>query len=158
MGGKPRLSEEEIERFRQTGIRLDRNGRFWHEGVQITHPGLCRALLSWLDRLDDGRRILRLDATRYAYVEIEDADLLVTSLLWDAKQPRVHLNDGSEEPLNLDSLRVAKDNALYCDVRDGRLTARFTTPAYYALTEHLEQTPEGFVIRDARRNHRIRRM
>ncbi len=150
MGLKPRapeLSPEMLEKFRQVGIKLDRNGRFWHEGAEVTHPGLHRALLSWLDRLDDGRRILRLDDKRYAYVDVEDADLLVTSIEWTPRGPLLHLNDDSEELLDPRSLRIAADNAVYCAARNGRLRARLTTPAYYKLAERIEQTPAGFALR-----------
>src|SRR5262249_34555219 len=69
------LTPEMIEKFRSIGLRLDRNGRFWHEGVEVTHPRLRQALLRWLDVRDDGRDIVRLDAQRYAYIDVEDAHL-----------------------------------------------------------------------------------
>ncbi|MEM9489416.1 MAG: hypothetical protein AAGC55_09740 [Myxococcota bacterium] len=136
-GAPSALTPELIERLRQTGIRLDRRGRFWHAGREVTHPGLHRALLTWLDRLDDGRPVLRLDARRYAYVEVEDAHLLVLSLRLDGDRAFVVLNDGSEDELDYSSLRVAGDHALYCAVRDGRLEARLTTPAYNALAARI---------------------
>jgi hypothetical protein len=126
-----------IEKLRQTGIRLDREGRFWHEGAEITHPGLRRAFLRWLDRLEDGRPILRLDEHRYAYVDVEDAHLLVVSARWQGDRALVILNDGSEEELDYDSVRISPDHALYCAVRRGALEARVTTPAYYVLAERI---------------------
>lgn len=137
-----RPSPELIEKLRQTGIRLDRQGRLWHEGVQITHPGLERALLRWLDVREDGRDILRLDRERYAYVEVEDAHLLVLSARWRDERAWLVLSDGTEEELRYDSLRVADDDALYCRVRGGRLRARVTTPAYYTLAEHMVAVDE----------------
>ncbi len=147
MGHKPRLTPEMLERFRRTGIRLDRSGRFWHEGEQISHPGLRNALLRWLDRLPDGRHILRLDAKRYAYVDIDDAPLLVTSARWEHDKVFVVVNDGSEEELRYDTLVNADDNGLYCQVRDGRLEARLTTPAFYAVAEGMEEQADGFALR-----------
>lgn len=147
MGMKPRLSPELIERLRQTGLRLDREGRFWHEGEEVTHPGLRRALLRWMDRLPDGRPILRLDAVRYAYVDVDDAHLLATSLRWDGDRAFVRLNDGSEEELDYPSLRRGEGDALYCSARAGALEARLTTPAYYALAERLVETGDGFAVR-----------
>jgi len=42
-----------------------------HEGAEVTHEGLRRALFRWLDRLPppDGRYVLRLDERRFAYLE-----------------------------------------------------------------------------------------
>jgi uncharacterized protein len=144
-----------IERLRQTGIRLDREGRFWHEGAVVTHRGFHLALLRWLDRLDDGRPILRLDEKRYAYVDVEDADLLAVSARWRGDRVLLGLNDESEEELDYGSLAVGPGNAMYCRVRGGRLTARITTQAYYVLAERIEEGADGFVLRAAGAGHRI---
>ncbi|WP_428269303.1 hypothetical protein [Haliangium sp.] len=150
------LSEEQIERLRQTGIRLDRAGRLWHEGAEITHPGLRRALLRWLDVRADGRTILRLDAERYAYIDVEDAHLIVVSARWEGDRVRLRLNDDSEEELDYASLIQADDATLYCRVRGDRLLARLSTPAYYALAERIEPGPEdSFVLVAAAGRFRI---
>jgi hypothetical protein len=143
------LPPEAIEALRRTGIRLDRHGTLWHQGVRITHRGLSRALLRWLDTLPDGRPILRLDEHRYAYLEVEDAHLLVLSVEWRGDRVFLHLNDGSEEELDYASLQVAGDDAMYCTVRDGRLRARLTTAAYYALAEGIEELDGGSPEDDA---------
>lgn len=151
-----------IEKLRQTGIRLDRQGRFWHQGAEVTHPGFRRALLRWLDRLDDGRPILRLDERRYAYVDVDDAHLLAVSARWQGDRVYIKLNDDSEEELDYPSLTMAADNALYCRVRGGRLEARITTPAYYVLAEGIEPDEDRddidrFVLRARGRSFAIGR-
>lgn len=141
-----------IETFRRVGIRLDREGRFWHEGAEITHPGLRRALLRWIDvRPEDGRHILRLDETRYAYVDVDDAPLLVVSVRWSDGRAMIALNDETEEELDYASLRVGDDDAMYCTARGGTLEARLTTPAYYALSENIEESDGGFALRAGER-------
>jgi hypothetical protein len=147
---EPRLTPEQIERFRQTGIRLDREGRFWHEGAEVTHPGFRRALLRWLDRLEDGRPILRLDEKRYAYVDVDDAHLLATSARWDGDRAMLRFNDGSEEELDYRHLEIGAEDALYTTARAGRLTARITTRAYQVLAERLEQLRDGTYVLAAR--------
>ena len=145
-----------LERFRQVGVRLDREGKFWHRGEPVTHPGLARALLRWLDVLEDGRPILRLDATRYAYVDVDDALLLVTSIRWEGDRAIARLNDGSEEELAYDTLEVGHAFALYCRARAGRLRARITPTAYYSLAERIEEIDGGFAVRAAGGLHPIR--
>jgi hypothetical protein len=149
------LPPELIEKFRQTGIRLDREGRFWHEDGEVTHERFRQALLRWLDLLPDGRPILRLDDTRYAYVDVDDALLLVTSLRWEDDRAFLTINDGSEEELRYDTLEQAADNTLYCKVRDGRLPARIATPAYYKLTDRIVESGEGFALSAAGSLHAI---
>ncbi|HET6612188.1 MAG TPA: hypothetical protein VFG83_09375 [Kofleriaceae bacterium] len=147
----PTLTPEMLERFRQTGIRLDREGRLWHEGAEIEHAGLRRAILRWLDhREGDGRPILRLDARRYAYIDVEDAPLLVTALRWDGDRATVTVNDGTEEPLAYATVTVqASDNALYCRVREGRIEARITTRAAQVLSRRIDEDGDLFVLHAA---------
>ena len=149
------LPPELIEELRQTGIRLDRNGRFWHQGNEVTHAGFRRALLRWLDLREDGRPILRLDEKRYAYVDVEDALLLVTSLRWQGDEAIVRLNDESEEVLDPTTLCRSPSDIMYCRVRGSRLPARITTPAYYVLAERVEEDNEGFVLSVAGTNYSI---
>lgn len=152
MGGRvvrtaeDRLKAEALERFRNSGIRLDREGRFWHEGAEVEHDGLRRAFLRWMDRLDDGRPVLRLDENRYVYLDVEDAALLITAARWDGERAFVTINDGVEQELEYESLRVGARDALYCTVRRGRLEARVTTPAYYVIAERIEQHDDGFAL------------
>jgi uncharacterized protein len=149
------LKREALERFRQTGICLDREGRFWHEGQEIAHEGMRRAFLQWLDRLPDGRWVLRLDEQRYVYLDVKDTPLLVTSARWQGDRVLVTANDQTEEELDYASLRVGAGNALYCQVRGGRLPARLTTPAYYALADHIEEADGGFALRVGDRTYPI---
>lgn len=140
------LTPEQLEKFRQTGIRLDREGRFWHEGEEITHEGFRRALLRWLDRLEDGRPILRLDEKRYAYVDVDDTELLARGARWEGDRLILALNDGTDEELAYGSLRVRADHSLTCRVRGGRLDARITSPAYQVLSQRVVETADGFAL------------
>ena len=137
------LTPERIEQLRQSGIRLDREGRLWHEGQEVTHQRFQTALRRWLDRLPDGRNILRLDETRYAYVDVEDSHLLVTSVTWEDDRAMLLLNDGTSEELAYETLEQSDDSAMYCTVRQGRLLARFLTKAYYQLAERIEPATDG---------------
>lgn len=48
-----------------------------------------------------------------------------------------HLSD--PEVLDARTLRVGKENVLYCRVRGGRFPARFSRPAYYQIAEWIDQ-------------------
>ncbi|MEO6773439.1 MAG: hypothetical protein ABI467_10530 [Kofleriaceae bacterium] len=130
-------------------MRLDRTGTFWQAGAPVTHARLRQALLHWLDVRDDGRDIIKLDAKRYAYVEVEDAHVRALSARWDADRCFVRWDDNRDEELDYASLRQAADHALYVTVR--RLRGRIAGPAYHAITEHIVETPEGFQLEAAGR-------
>jgi hypothetical protein len=139
------LTEEMIEKMRAIGLRLDRSGTFWHQGTAVTHPRLRQALLRWLDVRDDGRDVVRLDARRYAYVEIEDAHLRALGAHWDGSHCIVHWDDATESELDYGSLHQAADHALYATVR-GRLRGRIAGPAYHAIAERIADAPGGFAL------------
>jgi hypothetical protein len=153
---EPGFSEEMIEKMRAIGLRLDRAGTFWHQGTAVTHPRLRQALLRWLDVRDDGRDIVKLDAKRYAYVEIEDAHLRARSARWDGDRCLVLWDDDRETELDYASLRQAADHAFYARVHD-HLRGRIAGPAYHAVAEHAvevtatEEHPGGFALEAAGR-------
>jgi uncharacterized protein len=134
-----------LERVRRSGIRIDRQGRFWHEREMVRHQGLRRALLRWLDRLapPDGRYILRLDEERFAYVDVEDTPLVATSLRWEGQRALLGLTDGAEEALDPATVTVDDMGILRCQVRGGRLEARLATAAAAALAERIELDAHG---------------
>jgi uncharacterized protein len=134
----PAITPEMIEGYRAIGLRLDRDGQFWHQGVRVEHARLRRALLRWLDVRDDGRDLVRLDADRYAYVEVEDAHLRVTAARWQDDRLRLWLDDGSDEELAYATLTSGVDGGLGCRVRGGRLRARFSTSAQQTALERVE--------------------
>jgi hypothetical protein len=140
------LTPELIEKMRAIGLRLDRAGTFWHQGAPVTHPRLRQALLRWLDVLDDGRNIVRLDEKRYAYVEIEDAHLRAKSARWEGDRCIVLWDDDQEEELDYSSLSQADDHAFYTKVRS-RLKGRIGGPAQHQVADHVVETADGFALR-----------
>lgn len=137
----PPLSEAEraafIERLRQSGIRIDREGELWHEGAVFAHHGLRQALFRWLDRLPDGRYVFRLDEKRFVYVDVDDTPLVVRALRWQGDDAYLALSDGNEERLDAATLTVDSAGVLRCQVRGGRLEARLSNSAAAALADHL---------------------
>lgn len=133
----------DLERFRQSGLRLDENGRWWHEGQEVEHPRLKAAFHRWLDRLDDGRYILRLDQDRYVYVSVDDAPYIVRSLTIEkvssvAESIVLRLSDQSDEALDPATLCVRPSGAVYCRVK-GRFAGRLSTQAWQVLADLIEE-------------------
>ena len=142
-----------IEKMRAIGLRLDKEGVFWQADdsgtAPVTHARLRQALLRWLDVRDDGRDIIKLDAKRYAYVDVDDAHLRARSARWTGDRCMILWDDDQETELEYGSLRQAPDHALYVTVR--RLRGRIAGPAYHAVTEHIVETPAGFALEAAGR-------
>jgi hypothetical protein len=136
---------ETIARLRQSGISIDKEGDFIHQGERVRHEGLRRALFRWLDRLPapDGRYVLRLDPRRFAYVEVEDTPLVARAARRDADGFHLALSDGVEEVLDPRTLTVDGLGILRCSVRGGRLEARLSTSAATLLADTLELARPG---------------
>lgn len=143
------LGPEALDQLRHLGLRLDRSGRFWHRGERVTHPRLHQALLRWLDVVD-GKSVIRLDARRYAYVDVEDAHVRARSARWDGDRCWITWDDEREEELPYGELRQAADHALYVPAGAPRaLLGRIASPAYQRIAEHIcedDHAPLGFVL------------
>lgn len=136
-----------LERIRRSGIRIDSEGRFVHEGEEVRHEGLRRALFRWLDAEPDGRVVLRLDARRFAYVEVDDTPLVARAARLEGtggdERALLALSDGAEEPLDPATLTVDANGVLRARVRGGRLEARLATSAAAALADRLSEEEAG---------------
>ena len=142
------MTPELLEKLRSIGLSIDRVGRIWHQGQEVTHPRLRSAILRWLDVRDDGRDIVRLDDKRYAYVDIDDAHLRAKSARWDGDRCFVLWDDDQDEELAYASLRQAEDNAFYASAR-GKLRGRIAGPAHHAVAERIVEHADGFALRAA---------
>ncbi len=132
------FTPEEIERFRSIGLSLDASGHLWHQGSEVTHPGLRQAILRWLDVRADGKDIVRLDDTRYAYIDVAAEHLRATSARWNGERVELSLDDGSTEELDYATLTAGADDGLRCRVRGGTLRARLSTAAQQVVLERVE--------------------
>lgn len=128
---------------RETRIRIDRDGRFFHEDDPITHPALAQALASWVDVDPDSGRYILKNPVNWCFVSVEDAPLVVRSLAVLDDGFELSLSDGVRERLDLSSLRLAPGDVPYCRVRGGRIPARFGRAAQFALLEHAFADPDG---------------
>jgi hypothetical protein len=91
-------------RSRESSIVLTRDGRFFHDGAPVEHPGMKKAFASWLTRHpDDGRDILS-NGYDWTYLTVEGARRFVQSVRDVAGRPALTLLDGRElalEPAGL---------------------------------------------------------
>ncbi len=148
------LSEAELERLRQSGIRLDVEGRFWHEGGEVTHHGLKAALYRWIDRDPDGRYVLRLDDKRFVQLDVDDTPFVITSLRLDGPRIFVRLSDDSDEELAYDSVHL-RDGRAYAKVKGDRFLARLSRAAWGALGERIEERGGVPVLRTPSGTHAL---
>ena len=124
---------------RESTIRLDAEGRFWHDGDRVSHPALEKALHSWISRHPDDGRLILTNGYDWTYFQVDDAPFTVTALHVVGDRATLVLSDDSEEPLVPEALRTGAANALYTRVKGGAFDARFSRHAQLALAPLLRE-------------------
>lgn len=122
---------------RETTIRRDARGKWYQDGVALAHDGLSRSFDAWIERAPDGRFCLD-NAINWAFVEIEGPPYSVRSASIADDRVTLQLSGDGVEELDPTTLRLGEDDALWCDVRGGRVPARFDNHAALALSEAFE--------------------
>ena len=136
----------------QSGLRLDKEGRFWHRGGLVEHARTVAVLHQGVHRAADGRWATRIGKD-WAYMEVEDAALWVRRLELAGTSLRAQL--ASDEWVEIDpaTLAAGADDALYARVRGER--ARLTRDAQLSLSDHLREDGQGFLLQLGERGFRI---
>ncbi len=153
-------SGPELELLRaSSGLSIDDEGRFLHRGEPIAHARTLEVLWRSLAPAGDGRWLVRV-GRETAYVSVAETPWIVRGVEVGgaADAPVLLLADGSREPLDPATLRLAADGVLRCTVSRG--AARFARAAQIALGMMLEEDPPGsesFVLGAAGRRWRIAR-
>jgi uncharacterized protein len=124
-------------RSRESTLRLDAAGRFWHDGDRVEHTGLAAAFHSWISRHPDDGRYILTNGYDWTYFTVDDAPFFVRSVRIEPERVVLLLSDGTEEPWSPESTRIGPDSALYARVkagaRGGPFEAKFTPHAQASL-------------------------
>lgn len=127
---------------RESGLVLDREGRWSQRGEPVTHPRLEAVLHRWIDRDEATGRFVIRAGPQWAFIEVEDCPFVVRGVGLEGEgldlAVTLRLSDGSEEELDYGSLEQDDRNVLRCAVKGGRFRARFARTASYALALRME--------------------
>ena len=134
-------------RTRETKIRRDAEGRWFNDGVEVTHPLLKQAFDRWLGRAPDGSgRYCLSNDINWAYVALEGAPRFVRRVtIGEDQTVSLLLSDEREVSLDPATLRQGPDGALYCTVQ-GDLVARFDRHAMMQLAAITEEDAAGVYL------------
>ena len=132
-------------------IHIDKEGRWFHRGVEMVRREFVQAFYQKME-LDDAGRYIIFWGGKHCYVDVEDTAFVVrrASRLNEETGKRggfvLNLSDDTEEELMPDTLHMGKENVLYCRVKAGEFPARFNRAAYYQLAAHIEEEEGDFVL------------
>ena len=131
---------------RESKIRIDVDGYLWHEGERVVHDGLAKALASWIEVDAASDRYILRNALDWCFITVDDAPLVVRSVHVGDAGAVLELSDGTSEALDPASLRIDGHDVPYCDVKGGRLPARFSRSAAFGLLQHARAEGEQIAL------------
>src|ERR1041384_3046043 len=107
-------------------LRVDRNGDWFDDDVEITHPGILANLRGNLRHDADGYFI----QTRVRIpIDVEDRPWVVIRVDRHGDGLRAILNDGTETIIDAASLAIGAGDVPYATVKEGRFEARVSRAA-----------------------------
>lgn len=116
---------------------IDAEGIVWHEGSELDDPELLHFFMEKLHREKDGSLQLICQGELCIF-ECEDVPYIVQSFEEKDTEIILRFPGAYEEILDPSSLRVGKENILYCKVKKGEFDARFSRKAYLELAKKVE--------------------
>jgi hypothetical protein len=129
------MDPAELQKLREaSGLRLDKEGRFWHRGELVEHERTLAVLHRGIHRAPDGRWATRI-GPEWGYLEVEDAALFVQQVSVEGGHLHGQLLTG--EWTELSGLASGADDALY--TRVGGERARLTRAAQASLLPFLRE-------------------
>jgi uncharacterized protein len=125
-------------------IKIDKEGVWYYRGAHMFRKDILCIFFENLNLDNDGRYFVKLNQ-EICYLDVEDTAFVILSV-YQTKDPscglerlEVILSDESKEVLDVQTLTVGPDNIMYCRIKEGKFTARFTRKSYYQLAEFIEQ-------------------
>ena len=129
-------------------IKIDKDGLWYYNGAHMFRKEILCVFFEHLKIDECGKYLIELGSER-CYLDVEDTAFVIAAV-YKTKIPdngreqiEIILNDDSCEMLEVNSLQASNDNVLYCRVKEGRFTARFSRKSYYQLAEFIEQSENG---------------
>lgn len=118
-----------------SGIRLDREFRWWHDGERIEHPNIIEAFNKGLRVEPDGKVTLHF-GNDWCFIEVEDAPFRILTVdVSEGDRLSVRLSDRTAEWLDVAALRIDDDGVLSTRVKSSTAKARFGRDAQFQLAQ-----------------------
>lgn len=151
MNTKKMMTNVEINELPPCLIFIDKEGRWYHKGIEMIHRDFIRLFYQHMVLDSRGRYIINWNGQR-CWVDVEDTAFVARRVTFEEGTQTqyaryvLHLSDDTSEPLAPDTLFVGKDNILYCKVKNRSFPARFVRAAYYQLAEYIKEEGEVYYL------------
>jgi uncharacterized protein len=137
-------------RSRESTLRLDGEGRFFHDGEPVEHPKLAEALHTWIARHPEDGRYILTNGYDWTYFTVDDVPYFVRAVHERDGDAVLVLSDGTEELLDPGTVRPNERGELYLVVKraakGGPFDAKLTRFAQTQLGPFLEAEGDGVAL------------
>ena len=143
--GLPRLGRRDYDSgMREYRYTVDRDGRIFHDGSEITDGAVLRFFLLAMQTSPDGQYVAMCQGERNDF-DTSDTPFVVQRLRAGADGTAIELVFAGDyrEALDPSTLQEDADGLLYCRVRRGAFRARFGRVALQQLGHHLSDRDGG---------------
>jgi hypothetical protein len=121
-----------------SGLSLDRQVRWWHDGERVEHPRIIEAFNQGLRVTPEGRYRLELGQD-WCFVTVADCAFTVVAVdVSEGARLSVRLSDRTAEWLDAATLAVDDEGVLTVKVKAGLARARFSREAQFQLAQHVQ--------------------
>lgn len=130
---------------RRIDLRLDAEGRWFHDGEPFEHPGLIALFNRGIDVLEStGEPILRVGA-QWCYIRCDDVPFIVRTLRPAGDHFELALNTEALISVAPDAFRAGPGGRVYVELGPHR-RARLSRAAQAALADRLAEGPDDAVL------------
>ena len=143
--------------LQDVGIRIARDGTWYHAGTAFQRPALVKLFASVLRRAEDGTYMLVTPVER-GRVEVEDAPFVAVEMVVEGEGAgrtlrfRTNVDDwvtaDADHPIRVETAAGSDEPSPYVLVRKG-LEARIQRAVFYDLVELAEEEDGMLVVRSA---------
>lgn len=140
------MDAEALEHLRRSiDLRLDAEGRWWHEGAPFEHPGVVALFDRGLDtHPETGEAIVRV-GDQWAYVRVDDTPFVVRRLVEGEGGLWAELNNGERHEVPGDAFEAGAAGVVYLALTPRR-RARLARTAQAALAPRIEAQADGTLV------------
>ena len=130
-----------------SGLRVDRTGRWFHDDVLVEHPNIIEAFNRGLRVMEDGRYQLHF-GNDWCFVEVADCGYTVIAVdVGEGERLSIRLSDRNAEWLEPSTLSLDDEGVLVARVKNGLGRARFSRQAQVQLATLFEEVDGGLALR-----------
>ncbi|HOD34539.1 MAG TPA: DUF1285 domain-containing protein [Syntrophales bacterium] len=129
-------------------IRIDKEGVWYYKGAEMFRREIVNLFYQNLHLDDLGTYYIEYE-NDIASLEVEDTAFVVRAVYRagsvEGRDEKIYvvLSDDTCEELVPETLRVGRENVLYCAVKSKRFPARFLRASYYQLADYITEEEEG---------------